>query len=601
MEKKYFTFLGWIVFFFAFTTEFIQKYFYLDNHLYFFYTPLYILAYAIVGVPILVKAYISIEKKDYFSEYILMTISTIAAFIIGAFEESSAVMVFYTMGEFFLENAKVSSNKSIKNLLKFKIKTVDKSNGTNILVEDIKKDDEIIIKLGEQIPVDGIIINQGGYINQAVITGEAKLKEVAKGDTVYAGSINVSNVLKIKVINDYTHSTLYKLFLLTKESIKKKTKADEFITRFAKWYTPIIIFLSILIIIIPTLFFQNVDLEKSIYNGIVLLIVACPCALVLSIPLTYVNAIGNLAKKGIYVKNINIFDKIKNINTLYLDKTGTLTTGKFEVIKIEALNEEVFEYIYLLQKYSNHPISKSIIKYLRNIKTDKVISQYEEIIGMGIKGIVDDHNILIGNHRFMIENNINVESSDSIYVAIDNIKVANIYLSDKLKEDSIEAIYLIRKNGIKEIALLTGDTKEQVDKIKETIQLDNYFCELLPQQKLELLENKEVIFVGDGINDAPSIARASVGIAMGISGSDISIGSADIVLNTETLKAVAYLKNISKKIEQIIYQNISIIIFVKAVIIILGILGNAKLWLAVFGDVGVSFIAIINIKRIKVC
>lgn len=411
----------------------------------------------------------------------------------------------------------------------------------------------------------------------------------------------MSNVLKIKVINDYTHSTLYKLFLLTKESIEKKTKADEFITSFAKWYTPMIMFLSILIIIIPTLFFQNVDLEKSIYNGIVLLIVACPCALVLSIPLTYVNAIGNLAKKGIYVKNINIFDKIKNIDTLYLDKTGTLTTGKFEVVKIEAVNKEVFEYIYLLQKYSNHPVSKSIIKYLGNIKTDQVISQYEEFIGLGTKGTVDDHNILIGNYRFMIENNINVESSDSIYVAIDNIKVANIYLSDKLKEDSVEAISLIRKNGIKEIALLTGDTKEQVDKIKKTVKLDNYFCELLPEQKLELLENKEVIFVGDGVNDAPSIARASVGIAMGISGSDISIGSADIVLNTETLKAVAYLKNLSKKIEQIIYQNISIIIFVKAVIIILGILGNAKLWLAVFGDVGVSFIAIINIKRIKVC
>lgn len=602
MEKKYLLFLGWIVFFCAFITEFIQKYFYLDTHLYFFYTPLYILAYAVIGLPILIKAYISIEKKDYFSEYILMTISTIAAFIIGAFEESSAVMVFYTMGEYFLENSKRLSNKNIENLLKFKVKTVDKinnKNSENILVEKIKKGDEIIVKVGEQIPIDGFVINQGGYINQAVLSGESKPKEVVTGDIVYAGSINLTNILKIKVINEYTDSTLYKLYLLTKESLNKKTKVDEFITSFAKWYTPIVILLSILILIIPTLFFQNVDVEKSIYNSIVLLIVACPCALVLAIPLTYVNAITNLAKEGIHIKNINIFDKILKINTLYLDKTGTLTTGQFEISKIEVTNEEILEYIYVLQKYSNHPISKSIVKYLKYIKTDKTIINYEEISGLGLRATIDNHNVLIGNRKLMVKNNISVKDNGSIYVAIDNVIVGNIYVFDKLKNDSIEAIDMIRSSGIKEISMLTGDNKEQVEKIKKSIHLDNYFYELLPEQKLKLMENKDIIFVGDGINDAPAIAKASVGIAMGISGSDMAIESADVVFNNESLKGVAYLKNISKEIKSIIYQNISIIIFVKAIIIILGMLGSAKLWLAVFGDVGVSFVAMLNIKRMK--
>lgn len=597
-NTKYFTFFGSIIFFIASISEIMQKFFYFDNHLYLFYIPLYLIAYALVGLPVLIMAYKSIIREEYFNEYVLMTISTISAFLIGSFEEASAVMVFYAIGEYFLDNANASSHKSIKELLSFKVNIAHKDDEI-IKVDDIKINDEIIVKVGEKIPVDAIVLSGSSYVNQMILTGESKPRAVLKGDKVYSGTINLTDILKIRAVNVYEDSTLNRLISLTKEALNKKTKISNFTANFSKWYTPLVIFLAILTIIIPTIFIKNIDLERSIYNSIVLLIVACPCALVLSIPLSYVRAIDVLAKNGIHIKDINILENILSIDTIYLDKTGTVTEGNFEIEYIKFKDERVLEYIYLAEKYSNHPISKSIVKHLSNINTNKKVDNFKEYVGLGIKAIISDNEVLIGNYNFMVKNKVKVSKENSIYVAINGKNVANIYISDKIKDDAKETIKMLRNLDVKEISLLTGDIKEEALRVKKELELDNAYYELLPQDKVKLVSDKKVIFLGDGVNDAPAIAKASIGIAMGINGSDISIQSADVVLNSNSLNRLVVLKKIAKKMKTIIYQNIYFIIFVKAIIIILGMTGYAKLWLAVFGDVGISLVAILNSKRIS--
>lgn len=597
-NTKYFTFFGSIIFFIASISEIMQKFFYFDNHLYLFYIPLYLIAYAVVGLPVLIMAYKSIIREEYFNEYVLMTISTISAFLIGSFEEASAVMVFYAIGEYFLDNANASSHKSIKELLSFKVNIAHKDDEI-IKVDDIKINDEIIVKVGEKIPVDAIVLSGSSYVNQMILTGESKPRAVLKGDKVYSGTINLTDILKIRAVNVYEDSTLNRLISLTKEALNKKTKISNFTANFSKWYTPLVIFLAILTIIIPTIFIKNIDLERSIYNSIVLLIVACPCALVLSIPLSYVRAIDVLAKNGIHIKDINILENILSIDKVYLDKTGTVTEGNFEIEYIKFKDERVLEYIYLAEKYSNHPISKSIVKHLSNINTNKKVDSFKEYVGLGIKAIISDNEVLIGNYNFMVKNKVKVSKENSIYVAINGKNVANIYISDKIKDDAKETIKMLRNLDVKEISLLTGDIKEEALRVKKELELDNAYYELLPQDKVKLVSDKKVIFLGDGVNDAPAIAKASIGIAMGINGSDISIQSADVVLNSNSLNRLVVLKKIAKKMKTIIYQNIYFIIFVKAIIIILGMTGYAKLWLAVFGDVGISLVAILNSKRIS--
>lgn len=597
-NTKYFTFFGSIIFFIASISEIMQKFFYFDNHLYLFYIPLYLIAYAVVGLPVLIMAYKSIIREEYFNEYVLMTISTISAFLIGSFEEASAVMVFYAIGEYFLDNANASSHKSIKELLSFKVNIAHKDDEI-IKVDDIKINDEIIVKVGEKIPVDAIVLSGSSYVNQMILTGESKPRAVLKGDKVYSGTINLTDILKIRAVNVYEDSTLNRLISLTKEALNKKTKISNFTANFSKWYTPLVIFLAILTIIIPTIFIKNIDLERSIYNSIVLLIVACPCALVLSIPLSYVRAIDVLAKNGIHIKDINILENILSIDKVYLDKTGTVTEGNFEIEYIKFKDERVLEYIYLAEKYSNHPISKSIVKHLSNINTNKKVDNFKEYVGLGIKAIISDNEVLIGNYNFMVKNKVKVSKENSIYVAISGKNVANIYISDKIKDDAKETIKMLRNLDVKEISLLTGDIKEEALRVKKELELDNAYYELLPQDKVKLVSDKKVIFLGDGVNDAPAIAKASIGIAMGINGSDISIQSADVVLNSNSLNRLVVLKKIAKKMKTIIYQNIYFIIFVKAIIIILGMTGYAKLWLAVFGDVGISLVAILNSKRIS--
>ena len=694
-KDKYIIIISLGLFLIGFFAEILQKYFNFDYEMYIFFIPLYVISYLIVGIPILVGAYNSIKTKNFFNEKVLMSISTISAFMVGYFEEACGVMIFYSIGEYFQNLALINSRKDIKNLLELKDRTVNLIINENeeietINIEDVNEGMYILVKAGEKVPLDGIIVKGVGEFNLSNITGESIPKNMEIGDTVYSGSINISSNIVLKVINKYEKSSMFKLVELIENSMHKKTRVDKFITTFSRWYTPFVIILAVLVAIIPLLFIQNISFEKSLYSAIILLVIACPCALVLSIPLTYFNAVGNLAKTGILIKDISIFDVIEKVDTLFLDKTGTVTEGNFDVSEIntyfddfsELTEKQILEYVYIAEKGSNHPIAKSIIKFIskkyylskleyedvyleyisyckhcgcchkpveHNETTQTFIEEYRhhighydedkcnsheykfnekdkdsgfaknivikslnEIAGQGIKLLIKDYEILVGNDIMMKSNKVSVPESaknvpneygTNVNVAINGKYVMNIYVKDIIKKDSKQAIKDIRKNNISNIILLTGDTKQVALEVKNKLNIDECYYNLLPKDKLDILEKhsktNKVMFLGDGINDAPAIARADVGIAMGKKGSDIAIGTADVVFTTDSISKVSLLKKYSKKMKYIIYENISIILLVKFIVILFGITGKANLWVAVFGDVGITILAILNSKRIK--
>ncbi|MBE2989290.1 heavy metal translocating P-type ATPase [Sneathia sp. DSM 16630] len=681
----------------AFVVELLQKFRYVDYELYYFFIPVYIFAYLVIGLPILIGAYNCVTKKDFFDEKVLMSISTIAAFLIGSFEEACGVMLFYAIGEYFQNIAIINSRKDIKNLLELKEKTAnvilnETETYEEVKIEDVKKDSYILVKPGEKVPLDGIVVKGSGEFNLSALTGESMPKHIDIGQEVYAGAINMNSKIILKVTNTYEDSSMFKLVELIESSMHKKTKADKFITKFSNWYTPSIIVLAILVAILPPLFLKNVTFERSIYSSIVLLVISCPCALVLSIPLTYFTGVGALAKKGILVKAINTFDTIEKVDTVFLDKTGTITEGKFHVSEVNEYYDnvrdleerEIFEHIYIAENNSNHPIAKSIIEFIKakygltKVQYDDVYMEFisyckhcgcchkpkdhsknndnamyvdeyrhrighseedlcnnhefslnagtedktfgkdikvielSEIAGQGIKLKTDKYLVLVGNDNMMKKNKVNIPESaknikdeygTNINVAFNGQYVLNIYVKDKIKKDTKEAIKCMRQVGIKNIAMLTGDNRLSALEVKNTLAIDDCYYNLLPKDKLRILEEKrlvdKIMYLGDGINDAPVIAAADVGVAMGRVGSDVAIGASDIVFNTDTLMNVSLLKKKAKKMKYIVLENIVIILLVKFIVIILGVLGLAGLWGAVFGDVGVALVAILNSKRIK--
>lgn len=695
--EKMLIIISFILFSVAFIVELFQKYGRADRDLYLFFVPLYIISYVVIGLHILIGAYKCIVNKDFFDEKVLMSISTIAAFTIGSFEEACGVMLFYAIGEYFQNVAIINSRKDIKNLLELKENTANVVLDENekyekVKIEDVREGSYILVKPGEKVPLDGIIVKGSGEFNLSALTGESMPKHINVGESVYAGSINMNSIIILKVTNKYENSSMFKLVELIESSMHKKTKADKFITTFSNWYTPSIITLAILVAVLPPLFTQSITFEKSIYSSIVLLVISCPCALVLSIPLTYFTGVGALAKKGVLVKAIDIFDTIENVDTVFLDKTGTLTEGKFHVSEVneyydnvrKLTEHEIFEHIYIAENISTHPIAKSIIEFIRakyglskveyyefymefisyckhcgcchkpkehNEKSDdkmyvdeyrhhfghseedlcknhefkvngeikdttfgqdiKVIS-LNEIAGQGIKLVTDKYEVLVGNDAMMKANKVHIPESaknvkdeygTNINVAFNGQYVLNVYVKDRIKKDTKLAIKEARQNGIKNIVMLTGDNKSVAREVKNALTIDEYYYNLLPNDKLEILEKRKskekIMFIGDGINDAPVIAAADVGVAMGVKGSDIAIGASDIVFNTESLTNIAFLKKIAKKMKYIVLENIFIILLVKFSVIILGVLGIAGLWGAVFGDVGVAILAILNSKRIK--
>lgn len=575
----------------------------------------FLISYLIVGFEIIKKALKNITRGKVFDENFLMSIATIGAFAIGEFPEAVAVMLFYQVGELFQSYAVDKSRKSISSLMDLRpdfANVLRNEKIEKVEPDDVKIGEIIIVKPGEKIPLDGEIIEGNSFIDTKALTGEPKPKKVNVGEEILSGCINLDSVLKIKITKKYDDSTVSKILELVENASNKKSKSEKFITKFAKYYTPIVVIIAVILAIVPPLLIKNVTFFEWIYRALSFLVVSCPCALVISIPLSFFGGIGGASKHGILIKGSNYLEAIANLETVVFDKTGTLTEGVFDVQKINSngiSEEEMLEIAAYAEWYSNHPIAKSIKNKYNKSAEEIRIKDVKEISGKGIIANIDDKKVLIGNEKIMEEYNINYEKSKDIgtvlYVAIDDVFSGTILISDKIKDDSIRCIRLIKESGIKKTIMLTGDKKEIAENISKQLGIDICHSELLPDDKVERMENilkqkntnKKIAFVGDGINDAPVLALADIGIAMGGLGSDSAIEAADIVIMTDEPSKINTTIKISKKTMKIVKENIIFAIVVKILVLIFSALGIATMWEAVFADVGVSIIAIINSLR----
>ena len=577
---------------------------------------IYIIAYIIVGFEIVKKAVRNITRGKVFDENFLMTIATLGAFGIGEFPEAVAVMLFYQVGELFQSYAVDKSRKSISNLMDIRPDFANvERNGKVEKVDpgDVKIEEIIVVKPGEKIPLDGKVIEGRTSLDTKALTGESLPREVIEGEDVLSGCINLNGVIKVKVTKEYGESTVSKILDLVENASSKKSKSENFITKFAQYYTPIVVIIAVILAIISPLVIEGAVFSDWIYRALSFLVVSCPCALVISIPLSFFGGIGGASKMGILVKGSNYLEALSNTETIVFDKTGTLTEGVFEVQKIKAEDiseEELLRIAAYAENYSNHPISISLKNaYNKDINEDE-IKKSEEIAGMGIVARIGEQDVLVGNEKLMKEKGIQFEKSSDVgtilYVAIENKYVGYILISDKIKKDSKKAILELKKNHIKQTVMLTGDKKDVGENVAKELGLDKVYTELLPDGKVEKVESllKEksekgkLAFVGDGINDAPVLALADIGIAMGGLGSDAAIEAADVVLMTDEPSKIVNAIQLSKKTMRIVKENIIFAISVKVAILILSALGIATMWAAVFADVGVSVIAIINALRV---
>lgn len=576
---------------------------------------LYIIAYLIVGFEIVLEAIENIFKGKIFDENFLMSIATIGAFAIGEFPEAVAVMLFYQVGELFQSYAVDKSRKSIVSLMDIRpdYANVKRNNEiSKINPEEVKIGETIIVKPGEKIPLDGKIVKGNSMLDTSALTGESLPREVKENDEVLSGCINQNGLLEMEVTKEFGESTVSKILDLVENASSKKSKSENFITKFAKYYTPAVVIIAVFLAIIPTLVIEGAEFTDWLYRALTFLVVSCPCALVISIPLGFFGGIGGASKKGILVKGSNYLEALSNSEIVVFDKTGTLTKGVFEVQKIEPvgiLKEELIKYAAYAESYSNHPISVSIKKaYGEEINTN-LISKTEELSGRGVVAKIEDKEVLAGNEKLMQEKNIKYtkcnEVGTIVYIAINNEFAGYIVISDEIKEDSKKAINDLKRNNIKQTVMLTGDRKDVGESAAKEIGIDKVYTELLPNGKVEKVEQliKEktekgkLVFVGDGINDAPVLALADIGIAMGGLGADSAIEAADIVIMTDEPSKINTAINISKKTMRIVKQNIIFAIGIKIAVLILSAFGLSTMWEAVFADVGVSVIAIINSLR----
>ena len=578
---------------------------------------LFLIPYLISGYDIILKALKGIVKGQVFDENFLMMVATVGAIGLGDYKEGVIVMLFYQIGELFQSIAIRRSRKNISDLMNIRPDYANiYVNGelTKVDPSEVKINDLIVVKVGEKVPLDGIVIKGQSSLNTSALTGEAKPKEVKENDEVLSGCINTESPLTIKVSKEYGESTVSKVLDLVENATSNKSKSENFITKFAHYYTPIVVYCALALAIIPPLFIRfvlNGELEFStwIYRSFTFLVISCPCALVISIPLSFFGGIGGASKSGILVKGSNYLEKLSKTKIVAFDKTGTMTKGIFEVTTIhnnEFSKEELLEYAAYAEVYSSHPIGKSIIKeYGKDIDETK-ISSTKELSGKGIKAIINNKNILVGNDVLMQENNVEVIPCDDegtiVHLAIDGEYKGHIHIGDVIKPTSFKAIEKLKQIGITKTIMLTGDNEETAKKVAKELNVDEIYSELLPQDKVDkvsnLLNKENVLaFVGDGINDAPVLALADVGIAMGALGSDAAIESADVVLMDDDPLKIAKAINISRKTMRIVYENISFAIGIKTICLILGAFGIANMWLAIFADVGVMVIAVLNSIR----
>ena len=577
---------------------------------------LFVASYLVIGGEVIWIAIRNISRGEIFDENFLMSIATLGAFFIGEYPEAVAVMLFYQIGEMFQGYAVSKSRKSISSLMNIRAdyaNVLRNGEGAKVDPQNVSIDEVIIIKPGERIPLDGIVLDGTSFIDTSALTGESVPREITVGDEILSGAINNNGVLKVKVNKEFGESTVSRILELVENASNKKAPTEKFITKFSKVYTPIVVVIAILVAVIPPLVISGETFSVWIYRALSLLVVSCPCALVVSIPLGFFSGIGAASKKGILVKGGNYLEALKDSEIVVFDKTGTLTKGVFNVTEINPKNiskEELLEITAMGESHSNHPIAISIAKaYGKEINKEE-IKDYKEISGHGIEVTINDNDVLLGNVKLMKVNNIEFDEIDSIgtivYVAINGQYKGNIVISDEIKENVDIALRELKNVGIKKTVMLTGDNKRVAEKVAKSIGIDEVYSELLPGDKVskveEILDKNnqkgKVLFVGDGINDAPVLARADIGVAMGGIGSDAAIEAADVVLMKDKVEAIAEAIRVSRRTNKILWQNIIFSLGVKIIVMILVVLGLTNMWAAVFADVGVTLIAVLNSMRI---
>ena len=577
---------------------------------------IYIIAYIIVGFEIVRKALRNIVRGKVFDENFLMTVATIGAFAIGEFPEAVAVMLFYQVGELFQSYAVDKSRKSIASLMDIRpdYANIEKDGKLQkIDPDEVKIGDIIVVKPGEKIPLDGTVVEGKTNLDTKALTGEPMPREANIGDDVISGCINLNGLIKVKVTKEFGESTVSKILDLVENASSKKSKSENFITKFAAYYTPIVVIIAVILAIVPPLIIPGAEFSDWIYRALSFLVVSCPCALVISIPLSFFGGIGGASKMGILIKGSNYLEALANTEIVVFDKTGTLTEGDAKVQKIEAegiSKEELLEITALAENFSNHPIAISIKSEYNKPIDEKRIVKTQELTGRGINATIDEKEVLVGNEKLMKEEKIDykecTDAGTALYVAIDKKYVGYILIADSIKKDSKKAIQNLKKNGIKQTVMLTGDRKQVGEVVAKELGIDKVYTELLPDGKVEkveeLLKEKspkgKLAFVGDGINDAPVLAISDIGIAMGALGSDAAIEAADVVLMTDEPSKIVDAIHLSKKTMRIVKENITFAILVKVIVLILSAFGLSTMWEAVFADVGVSIIAIINALRV---
>ena len=592
----------------------------------------FLVSYLVIGGDVLLSAFKNILNGQVFDENFLMAIATIGAFAIGEYPEGVAVMLFYQLGELLQGIAVNNSRKSIVSLMDIRPDYANIKVGEGIKKvspEEIKVGEIIVVKPGEKVPLDGKIVKGVSTFDTSALTGESLPREAKAGDDVLSGFINKNGLIEIQVAKIFSESTVSKILYLMENAGSKKSKTENFITKFARYYTPVVVITALIVAIFPPLLIQGATFSDWIYRALIFLVVSCPCALVISIPLGFFGGIGGASRHGILIKGTNYLEVLNNLESVVMDKTGTLTKGIFKVTEVNAENNIkindfennkteltkplLLKYAAHIEKFSNHPIAQSIVAEYENSvsKVDEnVVKDFEEISGFGIKVNINNHQFLAGNSKLMNLENITFDKKENlgtaIYLAADGKYIGNILISDEVKEDSARAIKGMKENGVKEIVMLTGDNEAIGKNIAEKLGIDKVFTELLPNEKVEKLEEiyktkskkGKVAFVGDGINDAPVLARADLGIAMGGAGSDAAIEAADVVImNDEPSKIVTAIK-IAKKTKEIVWQNITVAFAIKIVVMALGLFGDATMWEAVFADVGVALLAVLNATRV---
>ena len=576
---------------------------------------IFIIAYFIIGYDILLKAFRNIKRGKVFDENFLMAVATIGALCIGNIPEAVSVMLFYQVGELFQNYAVNKSRKSVAALMDIRPDYANViRNDKHIKVDpnEVNIEEIILVKPGEKIPLDGIVIEGNSMLNTLALTGEAVPRSVKKGDEVLSGCVNNEGILKIKVTKKFGESTVSKILELVENASSRKSSSEAFITRFAKYYTPIVCAIALVLAILLPLIL-NQPFNTWIYRALSFLVVSCPCALVVSIPLSFFGGIGASSSIGVLVKGSNYLEALSNAEIVVCDKTGTLTEGVFKVQKIETISisdEELLKYAAYTESFSNHPIALSLKEAYGKKIDNKKIADTKEISGKGVQAKIDGKEVLVGNEKLLKEKNIEFNKSKDIgtivYVVIDNKYCGYIVISDRIKEDSYKAVSSLKKNNVKKIVMLTGDKTDISREVSEELKLDEFHSELLPQDKVKKVEklmlektnDGKLLFIGDGINDAPVLALSDIGVAMGGLGSDAAIEAADIVIMTDEPSKIAEAIKISHKTMRIVKENIVFAITVKIAVLVLSALGIATMWAAVFADVGVSVIAILNALRI---